>query len=144
MLNGDISNYVEEIVGFRFDDFLVTVTKEKSLLNNKTVYSLNNRIAKALVTVYYRTSMTVDIVCMLEGENEEKFREKVESLLESFNIPYRELHIIKQDLEVRTLLTTNAISYYIDDASNERFSRIRKNDYCWSIETLYKMISRRV
>ena len=88
--------------------------------------------------------MTVDIVCMLKGNNEEKFREKVESLLESSNIPYRELHIIKQDLEVRTLLTTNAISYYIDDDSNERFSRIKKNDYCWGIETLYKMISRRV
>ena len=144
MLNGDISNYVEEIVGFRFDDFLVTVTKEKGLLNSKTLYSLNNRVAKALTTVYYRTSMTVDIVCMLKGDNEEKFREKVESLLESFNIPYRVLHIIKQDLEVRTLLTTNAISYYIDDDSNERFNRIRKSDYCWSIETLYKMISRRV
>lgn len=144
MLNGDISNYVEEIVGFRFDDFLVTVTKEKGLLNSKTLYSLNNRVAKALATVYYRTSMTVDIVCMLKGDNEEEFCEKVKSLLESFNIPYRELHIIKQDLEVRTLLTTNAISYYIDDDSNERFDRIRKNDYCWSIETLYKMISRRV
>lgn len=144
MLNGDISNYVEEIVGFRVDGFLLSVIKNKSLFSSKVRYVLNNRVAKALTTVYYRTSMTVDVVCMLEGENEEKFREKVKSLLESFNIPYRELHIIKQDLEVRTLLTTNAISYYIDDDSNERFDRIRKNDYCWSIETLYKMISRRV
>ena len=144
MLNGDISNYVEEIVGFRVDGFLLSVIKDKSLFSSKVRYVLNNRVAKALTTVYYRTSMTVDVVCMLEGDNEEKFRKKVESLLESFNIPYRELHIIKQDLEVRTLLTTNAISYYIDDDSNERFSRIKKNDYCWSIETLYKMISRRV
>ena len=46
MLNGDISNYVEEIVGFRFDDFLVTVTRERSLLIAQTRRRFSKRITR--------------------------------------------------------------------------------------------------
>ena len=142
MLNGDISNYTEYIIAFRIDDFLIE--KVKGGFFRPSSFKINERVAKALKTVYFKTPYTVDLVYLTENADEEKEREKIESFLIKYDIPYGNIHIIKQDLEVRTLLTVNAFSYYIDSTSLERVDRIGKSDYVLSLEDLYKMISKRV
>lgn len=142
MLNGNISNYTEYTMAFRVDAFLVE--KVKGGFFRPSFFKINERVAKALKTVYFKTPYTVDLVYLTENADEQKERERIESFLSKYDIPYGNIYIIKQDLEVRTLLTINAFSYYIDNTSLERINRIGKSDYVLSLEDLYRMISKRV
>ena len=136
MLNGDISNYTENVIAFRVDDFLCKKKSGRCFLPPSFV--LEKDVDTAVKTVYFKTPYVIDLVCA------ESWGEKIIPFLEKMDIPYREIHFIKQEAEVRTLLTVNAFSYYIDNIELERIQVIRKTDYVMSLKELYQMITRRV
>ena len=144
MLNGDISNYTEYTMAFRVDDFLVKLNKRNGFFRFSTSYTLNEEVVRALKTVYYKTPYTVDLVLMLADVYDKNSFDKIREFIDDHDIPYGNIHVINNDMEIRTHLTINTYSYYIHDEANERFSRIGKSDCVLSLADLYKIISWRL
>lgn len=140
MLNGDLSNYVEASIAFRFDKFLFRPV-EKGLILKRTEWELDRDVAGALRYVYYYSPHTVDIVAKLEGDNEADYEKRVAEIMDDVDIPYGRIFIIKHELEVRNLLTAAYFQYYIDDVQ-ERTDRIA-SEYCLDLKQLYGMFVRR-
>lgn len=136
MLYGDISNSAEGSIAFRIDKFLFRLNSD-----GKT-YRFDENVFKAIQNVYYGSFYTVDVVCMLVGKDEFKFRQELEELLEDYSVPFGRVYVIKHDEEVRFHLTRGDYLYYVDDVA-ERVDRIANNN-CVDLSQLYVLLKGKV
>lgn len=136
MLHGELSNSAEGSIAFRVDKFLFRLNPD-----GKT-YSFDEEVFKAIQNVYYASFYTVDMVCMLFGKDEFKFRQELEQLLEVYGVPFGRVYIIKHDEEIRFHLTRGDYLYYVDDVA-ERVDRIA-NRNCIDLAQLHLLLKGKV
>jgi len=98
-----------------------------------TLYKLeiSPAIMRMINLLYYRTSMTVDLV--LVGKNVETDEDFLS------DIPHNQLHYAKDFYEIETLLTSGVIAYYITN-SNE-YEQIG-GKYCLTLDGFNNLLDK--
>lgn len=143
MLNGDISNERDFVIGFRCEGTLLKYKNNSpsdTLLNiilGKTKRAeINQKVFSLMNYIYWNTSYTVMLVI-----DEENYTKEAKEVLENF--PFNQVAtVIKNVSEITMMLNTGQMSFYVDDDPINR--SYVSNIHAISSDELNKVLKRRV
>ena len=142
MKRGDISNRVSSLnVGVRLNGFLVDperlgfIHKAWSKLSGKYAPgSINPSAARFVERLYYKTSVTVDVVFV--GKPAEKLKKYLKAVQ---GLPYNRAHLVEDLYGVENLLYGGVLSYFV--AAPLDVAQIN-GEYAYSIERFNLMLKK--
>ena len=139
MKNGDISNKVSSLnIGIRLNGLLVIdqhaklLGRVKSLFTGNVDVSAISPAAMRLVDLlFYRTSMTVDLV--LVGREEERYSDILK------NIPYNRILKVDYIYGIDTLISSGVLSYFVT-TPNE--ASLIGSEYCVTLDKFNNLLDK--